>query len=576
MTAAGREARETDALGAALRACRTHLGAVGAFSAVANLLQLTVSLYMMQVFDRVLTSRNLDTLLHLTLIALFALLVFGALEGARGVLMQRLSAWLEAQVGPHAFAKGVEAALLGRPYRMDALRDLSALRGFLGGPGALALFDLPWIPVFLALVFVLHPLLGLVALAGAALLLAAALLGEALAARPAARAGAAQQVQARRAEAMARNAEAIEAMGMGQAASRRWEAGQAAALPALSAAGDVAAVVIALTRFLRFAVQVALLGLGAWLVLGQAITPGASLAASIIMGRALAPVEQLAGAWRQISAARQARARLRAFLTEPALRPAAVAPPAPRGLLGVERVIWAPAGASVPVLKGVSFAVAPGEILTVVGPSAAGKTSLLRCLVGVHRPQAGQVRLDGAEVFAWPRESFGRHVGYLPQDVELFEGTVFDNIARLGAAEPEQVFAAARLAGCNEMILRLPRGYDTEVGEGGQHLSGGQRQMIGLARAMFGRPRLLVLDEPNANLDGEGEARLLGALQQAREEGAAIVLVSHRPAALHAADRLLLLRDGAVEAFGPRAEVLKRLMAARAALPQTAPLAQGG
>ncbi|HYI83642.1 MAG TPA: ATP-binding cassette domain-containing protein, partial [Acetobacteraceae bacterium] len=277
-------------------------------------------------------------------------------------------------------------------------------------------------------------------------------------------------------------------------------------------------------------------------------------------GRALAPVEQLIGGWKQLVQARQSFRRLQAFLTQPRLRPTGMPLPEPTGLISVERVSYAFPGQGVALIKGVNFSLQPGESLAVIGPSAAGKTTLIRLLIGTLPPSAGTVRLDGADVYQWMREDFGRHVGYLPQDVELFDGTVFTNIARMAEAEPAAVYQAAKLAGCHEMILRLPNGYDTQIGDGGQHLSGGQRQLVGLARAMFGRPKLIVLDEPNSNLDGDSEAALTTALERLKEQGTTVILVSHRPTLVQGVDKVLLLKDGALEMFGPRAEVLKRLM----------------
>jgi len=547
-------------LGRALAACRFHFVSVGAFSGVANLLQLTVPLYMMLVFDRVLSSRSTDTLVFLTAIAIFALLVLAVLEGVRSLVMQRVSSWIELRAAPESFDRGLDAQLRGLPYRMEALRDLATCRAYLGSPGALAVYDVPWVPVYIAVIFLLHPLLGFLALAGAVLLFGLTLLSELVTSRLLREANIAAQRTQARTEAMARNAEVIDSMGMGPAVLQRWREGTGSALPAQTRAGDRAAMILAATKFFRLAVQLGVLGAGAWLVLQQQLTPGASIAASIIMGRALAPVEQLIGGWRQLVQARQSYHRLQAFLRLPRMRPTVTPPPPPRGRLTLERVTYGFPGQQSPMIKGVTFHLDPGEALAVIGPSAAGKTTLIRLVIGTLPASTGAVRLDGADVFLWPREDFGKHVGYLPQAVELFDGTVFQNIARMGEATPEQVFEAARLAGCHEMILRLPRGYDTEIGEGGQHLSGGQRQMIGLARALFGNPKLIVLDEPNSNLDGESEAVLIQSLAKVKEAGATLVLVSHRPALVQGVDKVLVLRDGAAELFGPRAEVMKRLM----------------
>jgi len=560
-------------LARAVGACRQQFVAVGAFSGIVNILQLTVSVYMMTVFDRVFATRNLDTLLYLTLIAVAALALLAILEGARSRVMQRIGAWIEEKVAPEGFARAVESQLRGRPYRTEALRDLGTCRGYLASPGALAVYDVPWVPVFLFVIFLLHPVLGAVALAGAAVLLGLALANEVATSKLLRDANNAAMVSQRRADSIIRNAEVIDSMGMLPAVLARWRTGMAEMAVPMNRAMDRAAPLLALTKFSRLAVQVAILGVGAWLVLNQQLTAGAAIAGSIIMGRALAPVEQLIGGWRGLVQARQSWKRLQAFLVQPRIRPPGIALPEPRGHLAVERATFAFPGSSVATIKSVSFALEPGESLAVIGPSAAGKTTLIRLLTGTLQPLSGSVRLDGADVFTWQREDFGRHMGYLPQDVELFDGTVLDNIARMATAPTEAVFDAARLAGAHEMILRLPQGYETEIGEGGQHLSGGQRQQIGLARAMFGNPRLLVLDEPNSNLDGDAEAALLRALQELRRLGTTVVLVSHRPVLVQGVEKVLLLRDGAVEMFGPRVEVLKKFM--KPAQPSAIPAAPG-
>lgn len=568
----GETAPTATPLARAMAACRRQFIAVGVFSGVVNMLQLTVSLYMMQVFDRVLATRNVNTLVYLTIIAIAALGLLAVLEAVRTRVMQRIGGWIEAKVAPEGFARAVESQLRGRPYRMEALRDLGTCRAYLGSPASLSLFDVPWVPVFLLVIFILHPVLGVVALGGAFILLALTLLNEVATSKLLREANSAGLASQRRAESIVRNAEVIDSMGMLPAVLARWQASVVRTSEPMNRALDRGAPLLALTKFARLAVQVAILGVGAWLVLEQQLTSGASIAASIIMGRALAPVEQMIGGWRQLVQARQSWKRLQAFLVMPRLRPPGIALPAPRGQLAVERVAFGFPGTHVPVVKGVTFALEPGESLAVIGPSAAGKTTLIRLLTGTLQPASGAVRLDGADVYAWQREDFGQYVGYLPQDVELFDGTVMDNIARMAQAPAEAVFDAARLAGCHDMILRLPKGYETEIGEGGQHLSGGQRQQIGLARAMFGSPRLVVLDEPNSNLDGDAESALLRALHELRRRGTTVVLVSHRPVLVQGVEKVLLLRDGAVETFGPRAEVMKRLMKPAQPTPIAAPV----
>jgi ATP-binding cassette subfamily C protein/ATP-binding cassette subfamily C protein EexD len=533
--------------------------AVALFSGVVNLLQLTVSLYMMQVFDRVLSSRSLDTLSYLTLIAMFALLVMAALDGLRSQVMQRLASWVEGKAAPEAFIRAIESQLRGRPYRMEALRDLALCRNWLGSPAALTVFDVPWVPIFLAVIFVLHPVLGWISLIGAVILFALTLANEWATGSLLRQASTAGMASQRRAESIVRNAEVIDSMGMAPAVLQRWREGLSASLPPQERAADRAAMLLAITRFFRLTIQVAVLGVGAYLVLEQQMTAGASIAASIIMGRALAPVEQMIGGWKQLVQARQSYKRLLAFLALPRIRPPGMALPPPIGRVSAERVTFGFPGQTVAVIKGISFNLDPGDSLAIIGPSAAGKTTLIRLLIGTLQTSAGTVRLDGADVFTWQREDFGQYVGYLPQDVELFDGTVLMNIGRMRDADPDAVFEAAKIAGCHDMILRLPQGYDTEIGDGGQHLSGGQRQLIGLARAMFGNPRLVVLDEPNSNLDGDAEQALIAGLAELKRRGTTVILVSHRPTLVQGVDKVLLIRDGAAEAFGPRAEVLKRL-----------------
>lgn len=568
----GPEAQKT-ILARAVEACRQQFIAVGVFSLIVNILQLTVSIYMMQVFDRVLATRSTDTLIFLTLMAGACLLLLALLESARTQILQRCSAWIEGSVAPETFSRVIEAQLRNRPYRIEAMRDLATCRGFVASPGMTALYDVPWVPVYLAVIFVLHPVLGWIALGGAALLFGLTLANEYATSSLLKKANVAAMQLQRRTDSVVRNAEVIDSMGMMPQLMQRWRDGQSKVVPDQQRAADRAGLVLACTKFFRLGVQLLLLAAGALLVLHQELTGGAMIAGSIIMGRALAPVEQMIGAWKQVVATRQAWRRLNQNLSLPRIRPRGMPLPPPEGRLAAERVTYAFPGTSQAIIKGVGFTLEPGESCAIIGPSAAGKTTLVRLLIGTIEPQAGTVRLDGANVFTWLREDFGRYVGYLPQDVELFDGSVFDNIARMANAEPEDVYAAARLCGAHEMILRLPKGYDTEIGEGGTFLSGGQRQMVGMARALFGNPRFVVLDEPNSNLDGEGEQALLKALEQLKAGGTTVVLVSHRPALVQGVDKVMVMRDGALEMFGARAEVMKRLMAPAAAAPRPAAVA---
>jgi PrtD family type I secretion system ABC transporter len=433
------------------------------------------------------------------------------------------------------------------------------VRQFVASPGIFSLFDAPWVPLYLFVIYLLHPVLFIIAVIGAAMLFSLAVANE-LATRKPLKAANAQNVSAlRKTAAAARNAEVIEAMGLMPGITRRWLNDNQSALQQQMLASGRAGVILSVSKWCRLVLQVAMLGVGGYLVLRYELTPGGMIAGSIILSRALQPVEQAIGTWKSLLAARSSYTRLKTFMTETRQRPSDMALPEPQGHLNVEKVIFTPPGGQKPVLKGVSFALAAGESVAIIGPSAAGKSTLARLIVGAWRPNHGAVRLDGADVYSWERVDFGRHVGYLPQDVELFDGTIEDNIARLGEPDPQAVVEAAQRAGVHEMILHLPDGYRTQIGEGGALLSGGQRQRIGLARAFFGGPRLIVLDEPNASLDNDGENDLLRAMAALKAEGATVVLIAHRPSMVSQVDKILYLRDGVVEMYGPREEVLPQV-----------------
>lgn len=545
-----------------LARCRAPLLWVGGFSLLINVLMLTSSLYMMQVYDRVLSSGSLSTLLYLSLIAVGAIALMSALDFTRARLLGTLGDWLERRLGPPMLERMVDGALASHGAaggeRAEILRDLGALRGVLGG-GVTFLFDAPWVPVYLALIYLLHPVLGHLALASAALLFALALANDRVTRASLRAASAASNRAMATAEAALRNAEAVEAMNLLPGLTGRWRRDHALALDSQDRAHRRGAILLNVTKFLRQIVQVALLGAGAWLVVRHEMSGGSMMASSLVVGRALAPVEQAIGGWRQVSAGREAWRRLSAVFARPPRRPAGLPLPVPTGRLSVQAVAFRVGGQERLILNNVSFEAKPGEALAIIGPSAAGKSTLARLLVGLHPPLAGAVRLDGADLFQWRRDDVGRHIGYLPQEVGLFAGSVAENIARLGDPDPEAVVEAARLADCHAMILRLPKGYDTEIGEGGAFLSGGQRQRVALARALYGDPKLIVLDEPNASLDAEGEQALNRAIAALKERGACVVVIGHRPGTLAQVDRVVALRDGRVEAFGPRAEVLDGL-----------------
>jgi PrtD family type I secretion system ABC transporter len=544
----------------ALRASLTVLAAVGLFSFCINLLMLSLPLYTMQSFDRVLPARSLDTLWALTALVVALTLVLSALEVARSRVLVRLSGWFDFTLSQRLLEVTVQRAAARQPVTGSSLlRDLATLRQVLTGGPVLALLDAPWMPLFLGVIFLIHPVQGWVATGGAVLLFALALLNERLVRRPLATANDIGAAQHAAAAAITRKAEVIEAMGMLRPLLERWQAGNLEYLHHNAIASDRAGWLSALTKTARLLVQVALMGVGLYLALNHEITGGAMIASSIIMGRALAPVEQLVGVWRQITTARTAFSRLDAVLRSHVDPRTTTQFADVAGGLAVEGVGFAFPGLARPVLQGVGFTLEPGDILGVVGHTAAGKSTLARLLVGVWPAAAGRIRLGGMDVFAWERSNFGRFVGYLPQDVDLFPGTVKDNIARMADAGDAEVIAAARAANAHDLILGLPRGYETVLGEAGVTLSGGQRQRIGLARALFGSPAFLVLDEPNANLDSEGEAALVTAMRAAAARGAMVVVITHRTSLLDAVSKMLVLHEGRVDAFGAREAVLAHL-----------------
>ena len=544
-------------LNEALGACRGGFLAVVAFSLGINVLMLTAPLFMLQIFDRVLSSRSTDTLVMLMLVAGFALMALAALDAIRATVLIRLSTWLDARISGSVLAGSVLATLRNATDpSVQALRDLATFRTFLSGPGIFPVMDAPWTPIFLGVIFMLHPLLGWLSLAGASVLFALALTNE-LATRNLLAASSVASFKAlNRAEAAVRNADVIEAMGMMPQLVRRWHRQNAESLDLQARASSRSTSITSASKFLRLVLQIGILGVGAWLVIESELTPGAMIAASILMGRALAPVEQAIGSWKQMVAARGAYQRMKRQLDETPVRGLGMPLPAPSGHVSVEGLSFVFPGASEPILRNVNFELHAGEALGLIGPTAVGKTTLARLMIGNLAPRTGHVRLDGMDVAEWDSDDMGRHVGYLPQDIELFSGTVRENIARMADGEPDAVIAAARIAGMHEMVLGMAQGYDTEIGEGGTALSGGQRQRIGLARAVYGDPRFVVLDEPNANLDGAGEAALSDAIDTLKERGATIVVIAHRPSVLRQVDKVVVLRDGTVDKFGPREQVI--------------------
>ncbi|MBB4312585.1 type I secretion system permease/ATPase [Roseospira marina] len=549
----------------ALRAFRGVFVATFGFSFFINLLMFVAPLYMLQVYDRVLTSRSVPTLVGLTVIAAGTLIVMGTLETLRARILVRTGAKLDERLGATLFSAVFRRSVVAPGGgQTQALRDLDSVREFLTGQGLLAFIDAPWVPLFLAAVYLLHPMLGLVATGGAVVIFTLAVINALWSREPLKGANVASINANAYVSTSVRNAEAMEAMGMMPGILRRWNDKHRKVLALQSQASDRAGVIVALSKAVRMFLQIAILGTGAYLVIHRYASPGVMIAASILMGRALAPVEQSVAQWRNFTNARAAYGRLRELLNSTQADQERMALPSPEGHLAMERVVAGPPLARTVVLKGVSFTVSPGEVLGVIGPSAAGKSTLARVLVGVWPPYQGTVRLDEADLAHWDKLLLGQHIGYLPQDVELFDGTVAENIARFTEIDPEAVVRAAQRASVHDMILALPEGYDTQIGAGGAVLSGGQRQRVALARAMYNEPQLIILDEPNANLDSEGEHALMGALNGLRREGKTVVVITHRPTLLNAVDTILVLKNGMVDAIGPRKEVLAKVMQPKA------------
>ena len=541
-----------------LRQVRQQAFTVFMFSAGANLLMLVSSVYMMQVFDRVLSSGSHDTLLWLTLAALLGMAAFGMLEHARRCVIAGVGTWLEAQLSTAIIARSIDARLAGSPSEAS-LADLADLKAFLSGEAILAFLDAPWMPLFIGIIWLMHPVLGALALGGAILLFGFALLNDFVTRARTARVAGETRGLNSEAEKIVDQAEIVRALGMTGPMLARWGERQRRVQAATNETRDVTEVISNTTRAVRMALQILILGFGAYLVLAGELTSGGMIAASIILGRALSPVERALGAWRSWVSARRALGRLTALFDAMPEGAERMTLPAPRGRVTLTEVRYTPPGSHEPILQRLEFAIEPGTTCGVIGPSGSGKSSLCRLIIGAWKPSYGHVRLDGADLSSWHPDELGRYIGYMPQEVQLFPGTVAENIARMGPINAEAVARAAMLADVHEMILRMPAGYETDVGRYGSKLSGGQRQRIGLARALYGDPVLLVLDEPNSNLDGAGEEALFRTLSELKKHQKTVLIVAHQPSALRTADTLIVIRDGIIETTGPRDEVLKQL-----------------
>ncbi|MDK2773821.1 MAG: type I secretion system permease/ATPase [Tabrizicola sp.] len=530
------------------------------FSIVVNLLMLTGPLYMLQVYDRVLGSRSEATLVALSALVVFLFLVMGILDHVRGRVMAIVGARFQDLLDRRVFAAAMQRSVVAPndPHAVSAQRDLEAIRTFLASPVLLALMDLPWTPFFLAVIFVFHPMMGWLSVAGGLVLVGVTILNQVLSRQPQKEAGTASILSERMADQLKVEAETLQALGMTESGFDRWQKARQQSLAKGIAAAGVAGGFGSLTKTFRLFLQSAMLGLGAWLVLQGELSSGAMIAGSILMGRALSPIEMIVGQWAVPQRASEAWRRLSDLLSRVPEKQARTELPRPKALLDVDTLSVGPPSEKVALLKGVSFRLEPGQALGVIGVSGAGKSTLAKALTGVWRPIAGKIRLDGASLDQYDADRLGRLIGYLPQRISLFDGTIADNIARLDRQpESARIVEAARKADAHEMIVRLPQGYDTRVSAAGGRLSGGQMQRIGLARALYGDPVLLILDEPNSNLDSSGSMALNMAIRAMKAEGKSVLIMAHRPAAIQECDLLLVLEDGLRKAFGPRDRVLR-------------------
>ena len=564
-------AKRANEMLAALTAYKSAFFNIGLFSAVINLLMLAPALYMLQVYDRVLASGNQMTLLMLTLMILGLFGLMGALEWVRSQVVIRLGTQMDMCLNQRVFDAAYEAQLKGGTQAAgQALHDLTTLRQFATGQALFAFFDAPWFPVYLCVIFMFSPWLGLLALGGAVVLMALAWINQRVSRGPLKAASELSVEATQQASAHLRNAEAIEAMGMLDTLRGRWLAQHTAFLAQQNLASEKTATVTAWSKGVRLALQSLVLGLGAWLAVQGQITAGMMIAGSILMGRVLGPIDQLIGVWKQWTSARLAYQRLEALLHAHPPRAARMALPAPRGELSVEHLGASAPGTRRATLANLSFNLPAGHVLGIIGPSGCGKSTLARLLVGAWQPLSGKVRLDGADLAQWDKHQLGPYLGYLPQDIQLFAGTIAQNIARFAEVDADKVLAAAQMAGVHALILQLPEGYETRLGEGGAGLSGGQKQRIGLARALYGLPAVIVLDEPNSNLDEAGEQALLQAITHLKSLKRTLILITHKPNVLTLTDQLLILRDGQLQAFGPTAKVLGTPAPVKAPAPKPA------
>lgn len=550
-----------NSLQAALKACKGAFISVGIFSLFVNALMLVPTFYMLQVYGRVLTSNNITTLAMLTIIMVILTITTGLLEGVRSRIMVRVSTKLDVLLSRDVFRASFKQALASGGMNASAqpMNDLTGLRQFLTGNGVFAFFDVPWLPIYIAVMFMFHPWFGWMAIGCAIVLVLLAVANEKATGKALAEANKENAGTNLETTKNLRNAEVVESMGMLDSLIDRWAVRQKKVLLLQSVASDKGSVVTSTSKTFRVMVQSLILGLGALLAINHEINPALVIAGSVLLGRALAPIDLMIGSWKGFITARTQYDRLNEILDKLQAEPERMPLPAPQGNIVVENLIVSAPGGKDPILRGVGFSVPAGAVVGIIGPSASGKSTLARALMGIWAPQHGTVRLDGADINQWDKVQLGPHLGYLPQDIELFEGSISENISRFTKIDPEKVVQAAQMAGVHEMILQLPQGYDTIIGEGGTNLSGGQRQRIGLARAMYGSPRLILLDEPNSNLDEVGERALASAIFQLKMTGATIFVITHRTSILAHLDRLLVMQNGGISMYGPRDQVMAEL-----------------
>ncbi|OUM37008.1 type I secretion system permease/ATPase [Pseudomonas putida] len=548
-------------LQAALKACKSSFLSVGFFSFFVNALMLVPTFFMIQVSGRVVPSSSTSTLLMLLLILTILLATLGSLEWVRSRIMVRISNRLDVLLSRDVYRASFKRALNsgGGDATAQSLNDLTSLRQFFTGPGIFAFFDAPWFPIYTAIMFMFHPWFGIMTMLSGAMLTVLAVINHRVTGKALAVANKENVSSNLVTTKTLRNAEVIESMGMLDTLMNRWAKRQRNVMLLQSEASDKGGVVSSVSKMFRIWSQSMMLAIGAYLVIHHEINPGLLMAGSLLLGRALSPIDQMINSWKGFVAAKVQYDRLSKVMDDLKSEPERMPLPAPEGHIQVENLIVAPPGAKAPVLRSISFVAPAGSIVGIVGPSAAGKSTLVRALMGIWPPQHGVVRLDGADIAAWDKQALGPYVGYLPQDIELFEGSISENIARFDKVDPQKVVEAAQMAGVHEMILMLPDGYDTVIGSDGVNLSGGQRQRIGLARAIYGKPRLVVLDEPNSNLDDVGERALGVALQKLKESGATVFIVSHRPNILTRLDRVLVMAGGSISLYGERDRVIAEL-----------------